>query len=265
MIESSAFRKYLIYALGEIALVVIGILIALQINNWNEERKEKNQIVVYLSGLIDALEDDIVYLNYTIQGNKFRANCIEQLLIWSDAVPARPFTKLNYTVDDVWNPEELDVGWTNKWMNQMPQEYDRSFVEECFFRTSYGNVIVTNQINLEEFKNSGLFSNIRSKELKNEINHYYAIMNWQFSLWRETNYREKIDNWEIFLRDKHQINYTDISRIQAPAGFVRDNRDVQLELESLFIDAAGRVNKAGDIREAAKELIVSIKNYIGQL
>jgi len=32
-------RKYLKYAIGEIALVVIGILIALQINNWNEGRK----------------------------------------------------------------------------------------------------------------------------------------------------------------------------------------------------------------------------------
>ena len=33
--------KYLRYAIGEIILVVIGILIALQINNWNEERKKK--------------------------------------------------------------------------------------------------------------------------------------------------------------------------------------------------------------------------------
>ncbi len=33
--------QYLKYALGEIILVVIGILIALSINNWNEHRKEK--------------------------------------------------------------------------------------------------------------------------------------------------------------------------------------------------------------------------------
>jgi len=37
MIESGIARKYLLYAIGEIALVVIGILIALQINNWNEK------------------------------------------------------------------------------------------------------------------------------------------------------------------------------------------------------------------------------------
>jgi hypothetical protein len=34
--------KYLKYALGEIALVMIGIILALQINNWNEERKSKS-------------------------------------------------------------------------------------------------------------------------------------------------------------------------------------------------------------------------------
>ena len=39
MLGKSALTKYLLYAFGEIALVVIGILIALQINNWNEERK----------------------------------------------------------------------------------------------------------------------------------------------------------------------------------------------------------------------------------
>ena len=38
--EQNKTGKYFKYAIGEIALVVIGILIALQINNWNEARKE---------------------------------------------------------------------------------------------------------------------------------------------------------------------------------------------------------------------------------
>jgi bacteriorhodopsin len=40
LIESSSTKKYVLYAIGEIALVVIGILIALQINNWNEAKKD---------------------------------------------------------------------------------------------------------------------------------------------------------------------------------------------------------------------------------
>ena len=49
--EGGSARKYLLYAVGEIALVVIGILIALQINNWNEDRKlrlEEKDILVLM-------------------------------------------------------------------------------------------------------------------------------------------------------------------------------------------------------------------------
>jgi len=45
------FGKYLLYALGEIILVVIGILIALSINTWNEQRKENDQEQVILERL----------------------------------------------------------------------------------------------------------------------------------------------------------------------------------------------------------------------
>ena len=51
LIESGSARKYFIYAIGEIALVVIGILIALQINNWNEERKDNLQRTTLLVNL----------------------------------------------------------------------------------------------------------------------------------------------------------------------------------------------------------------------
>src|SRR6056297_3227687 len=48
--------KYFKYAIGEIILVVIGILIALQINNWNEERKLQNEINTYLNQKLENLK-----------------------------------------------------------------------------------------------------------------------------------------------------------------------------------------------------------------
>jgi hypothetical protein len=41
MLKESKFNQYMLYAIGEIVLVVIGILFALQINNWNENRKQE--------------------------------------------------------------------------------------------------------------------------------------------------------------------------------------------------------------------------------
>ncbi|WP_425287337.1 DUF6090 family protein [Lutimonas vermicola] len=47
-LTENKFSKYLLYAIGEIILVVIGILIALQINNYNELNKQRAKKVVEL-------------------------------------------------------------------------------------------------------------------------------------------------------------------------------------------------------------------------
>jgi hypothetical protein len=51
--------NYFKYAIGEIVLVVIGILIALQINNWNEEQNEKKVELSYMQSILEDLNDDI--------------------------------------------------------------------------------------------------------------------------------------------------------------------------------------------------------------
>ena len=55
LLTENKFSKYLFYAIGEIILVVIGILIALQINNWNENRKAENKELKLLIELKDDL------------------------------------------------------------------------------------------------------------------------------------------------------------------------------------------------------------------
>lgn len=60
LLSENKFTKYLFYALGEIVLVVIGILIALEINNWNQDKNEQNKIKEYAVSLIQDLEGDII-------------------------------------------------------------------------------------------------------------------------------------------------------------------------------------------------------------
>ena len=56
LISQNRFSKYMLYAVGEIVLVVIGILIALSINNWNEEQKNRQKEIKSLAELKDNLE-----------------------------------------------------------------------------------------------------------------------------------------------------------------------------------------------------------------
>jgi hypothetical protein len=62
LLASPRANRYLLYAAGELLLVIAGILIALQINNWNEARLERNQIREYALNLSAALERDMEML-----------------------------------------------------------------------------------------------------------------------------------------------------------------------------------------------------------
>ena len=59
MIKENRASKYLLYAIGEIVLVVIGILIALQINTWNEIRKERKSELSILTEIKNNLKYDL--------------------------------------------------------------------------------------------------------------------------------------------------------------------------------------------------------------
>ncbi len=77
LLADSKFSKYLLYAVGEILLVVIGILIALQINTWSEERKNRRLESNYLVNLRKELtfniqlgNEQIVYNNFQIKNGE---------------------------------------------------------------------------------------------------------------------------------------------------------------------------------------------------
>ena len=59
LIDSGSTRKYLLYAIGEIALVVIGILIALQINNWNSSLKSKKKVEISINHIKEEIESNV--------------------------------------------------------------------------------------------------------------------------------------------------------------------------------------------------------------
>ncbi|GGG44925.1 hypothetical protein GCM10011414_13120 [Croceivirga lutea] len=84
LLSENRFSKYLLYAIGEIILVVIGILIALQINNWNEQRKENIKEQALLKRLEKEFVSNREQLLTKIQlRNNLIENC-RQLLVYFD-------------------------------------------------------------------------------------------------------------------------------------------------------------------------------------
>ena len=59
LLTENKFSKYLIYAIGEIVLVVVGILIALQFNTWQIEKKDRQIEKTLLKNIKRDLESDI--------------------------------------------------------------------------------------------------------------------------------------------------------------------------------------------------------------
>ncbi|MBT8219597.1 MAG: hypothetical protein KJP00_07225 [Bacteroidia bacterium] len=76
--RAGKLSKYSLYAIGEIVLVVIGILIALSINNWNESRKLKEAETKYLLELKSNLLIDLEDINHSISftSDKIKSNQI---------------------------------------------------------------------------------------------------------------------------------------------------------------------------------------------
>lgn len=63
LLSQNRVTQYLAYAIGEIILVVIGILIALQVNNWNENRKANKARIEFTHTLLAELKKDSLQLN----------------------------------------------------------------------------------------------------------------------------------------------------------------------------------------------------------
>ena len=70
LLTENKFSKYLLYAIGEIILVVIGILIALQINSWNQLKKDRQEENDLLHRISKNLERDLIDLDMLLEWNK---------------------------------------------------------------------------------------------------------------------------------------------------------------------------------------------------
>lgn len=80
LLSENKVTRYLLYAIGEIGLVVIGILIALQINTWNDNRKQLIKEREILQQFTIELSDDLAILDTSITYNDFVIKSCNELI-----------------------------------------------------------------------------------------------------------------------------------------------------------------------------------------
>ena len=126
--------RYFKYAVGEILLVMIGILLALQVNNWNENRKAKQHEIKLASQLLDDARADSIFFETRVNFQKVRDTLFNHLIYFSnnrtsDSIAKKPvnadpfFFRLAYQSNLISNnPDAYDI-ITNDTIKSKLREY----------------------------------------------------------------------------------------------------------------------------------------------
>lgn len=80
LMNENKFTTYLLYGVGEIILVVVGILIAVSIDNWNETNQLREREKVYIAEIRENLKEDIVLIDSILSYNKRKSLAIKEIL-----------------------------------------------------------------------------------------------------------------------------------------------------------------------------------------
>ena len=80
LIGSGSAKKYILYAVGEVLLVMIGILLALQVNNWNENQKRKQLEFNLVGGLLEEMQINREIVTESKERHEDHLKSIENIL-----------------------------------------------------------------------------------------------------------------------------------------------------------------------------------------
>ena len=166
--------QYLLYAIGEIVLVIIGILIALQINNKNEQRKTENKIVSILKEVQHDLGLDIQKSDELIAYYKTKDSIIN--LIQTDKLTYDDYkndqrTALRYAIMNAFHMKIHENGYTNLTENvdNVPEKL-KAVIEPL------NEIYIYNKYEIDKFDNRmDLITDRVMDELANSKDWYYRL------------------------------------------------------------------------------------------
>lgn len=138
----SGLSKYLIYGITEIILLVVGVVIALQVNNWGQQRNDQELEKYYLEALHEEVKKDINDIQEVIEYDIVRLNAVNSLL-----------TLIK----------------------------EKKSISDDSTKQLWGAILITNGINpntivFEDMKSTGRLRLLSSTELRFQIQEYYEYI-----------------------------------------------------------------------------------------
>jgi hypothetical protein len=232
--------KYLRYAIGEIVLVVIGILIALQINNWNENRKDKILRLNYSQQLSDNLEKDILVLKESIELN--------------NSYDVESFYLLDYLLNKLIDPDSLRLAIATNTASGMethtsnPSVYNDlintgnlNLYHDPFFKELLNNYFINSRPNLDRHLETELWERYIQEVIK-----YVDPL-----LWKTINSEQNYPNFE---------DYIDLRDYEIDWEGMRNSKELKLKLKKAIASRtlANKIvkeylNKANELNNYIKE------------
>jgi hypothetical protein len=249
--------KYFKYAIGEIVLVVVGILIALQINNWNEKIKTQENVQAQLINLIDAIESDVKSYENLLAREGFRFHAVKYLLgLVEEEI-------LIYSYDYHKFPKNQ---WSYMWDKPIPDEYDEEYIRTCLSILDNGPAgSIINKSAISEFNSTGLFSSLKNVELKKKINEYYIYTDtryvgrsWEYKL----DISLQIRDW---LLDQHQIDSRRVRDVKGIIELFKNDTVITSKLHILLDNISWSCQTFLNSSQIALQVLEDIKAELNQL
>ena len=236
LMSENKTSKYLKYAIGEILLVVIGILIAIQVNNWNTSRIQQKKSISYLKEIKSNLQEDLTRLEFVHSFNKKKSATIDSVL---------------YLLGRETNP----INYTPRFVQFMPVL--TSFEIFSPVNTAFENMVSSENIDL-----------IDDQELRQALSIYYSTnymdgTQERVKLMSRTfgdNIGPLILNQQLFkMVMNHESHIQDMSEVS-----IHKNEMVYSDLLTLHMNLVTHDDFLGRSEASVNSLIEKIESYLSQ-
>ena len=239
LLDGGATSKYLLYAIGEIALVVIGILIALQINNWNSNIKQTIQLHNYLRSIQSNIQADLISIDFIQAYRDSSASFSNNYL--------RIAKKDKITVDDF------------------------NMIQNSNYKVYYDRYFESRKSGFEALKNSGFIEKLNGIKIEELLNEYYYIVDKirerEESLYHTIETLENVAMTEMFSLRMFDIQQS-LKNQEAP--FLAYQKDVKELLNTPSMKSANFRNRGNfglqryykQIEQLANDLLLEIEKTV---